>query len=95
MAYVVLEFASLARQSQLRAPTERAPAKADDEYLARQAALKKQDEAWWRKAYVSAAYFPMTIHYSMQEGYASEGFIGALGMAVGYLGIKEAWKSST
>lgn len=49
---------------------------------------------WTRELGVNAAYAPITIHYSLENGAFGEGSLGALGMVVGWLTIGKAWRES-
>lgn len=49
---------------------------------------------WQRELGVSAAYAPMTVHYSLEQGPLGEGSLGALGVVVGWLSIGRAWRDS-
>lgn len=51
-----------------------------------------KEEKWWREMVVNVAYAPMTLHWSFGERLLSEGTIGTLGVVVGGLGLREAWK---
>ena len=54
--------------------------------------LKARWGKWYREVGVSAAYAPMTIHYSLKDGVLGDGAIAALGVVVGALSIGQAWK---
>lgn len=54
----------------------------------------KEVEKWWRSLVVNAAYVPMTMHWSVENGILSDGFIGAFGMVAGGLGLREAWRNT-
>lgn len=49
---------------------------------------------WTRELGVNAAYAPITVHYSLENGALGEGSLGALGMVVGWLTIGKAWRES-
>ena len=49
-------------------------------------------EKWKREVGVNAAYAPMTVHYSLENGVLSEGAIGALGVVVAWLTMGKAWR---
>ena len=53
-----------------------------------------EETRWWREVAVNAAYAPMTVHWSTEEGILGEGSVGALGIVAGYLGIREAWRKT-
>ena len=54
--------------------------------------LKARWGKWYREVGLNAAYAPMTIHYSLENGVLGEGAIAALGAVVGALSIGQAWK---
>ena len=54
--------------------------------------LKAKWGKWYREVGVNAAYAPMTIHYSLENGVLGDGAIAALGVVVGALSIGQAWK---
>ena len=51
-------------------------------------------QKWKRQVGVNAAYAPMTVHYSLENGVLSEGAIGALGVVVAWLTMGKAWRES-
>ena len=54
-----------------------------------------RDEArWWSEAYVNAAYAPLTVHWSLEQGCVSEAWVGFLGMVAGLVGFKELWEQT-
>ena len=89
--HILLEFVRLAREATLERAQE--PASTEDSKEAKSEKVKKVAK-WWRDIYVSAAWMPLTIHWSMAEGFASEGFVAALGLVPGVLGLREAWRAS-
>lgn len=52
------------------------------------------ERAWWKDIYVNAAWLPLTMHWSTEEGIASEAQVAILGMIPGYLGLREAWRAT-
>ncbi len=61
----------------------------------REKIVEREEKArWWRELGVNAAYAPMTVHWSMEEGILGEGSVGALGIVAGMLGIREAWRKT-
>ena len=54
--------------------------------------LKARWGKWYSEVGVNAAYAPMTIHYSLENGVLGDGAIAALGVVVGALSIGQAWK---
>jgi hypothetical protein len=57
-------------------------------------AEREEKARWWREVGVNAAYAPMTVHWSVEEGILGEGSVGALGIVAGMLGIREAWRKT-
>ncbi|KAL6721654.1 hypothetical protein ACLMJK_000758 [Lecanora helva] len=55
---------------------------------------KRKWDDFYRRFGVSAAYAPMTVHYSIENGPLSEGSIGALGVVVAWLTFGKAWRES-
>lgn len=59
---------------------------------------KEMGEQWmkWRNDLaVNAAYAPMTVHYSLEDGILSEGPIAALGCVVAWCTFGRAWKDAS
>lgn len=56
--------------------------------------LKERWGKWYREVGVNVAYAPMTIHYSLENGFLSEGAIGGLGVVVGALSFEQAWRET-
>ena len=60
---------------------------------------KREREAWWARwrkdAGVNLAYAPMTVHYSVEEGFLGEGALGVLGVVVAWWKIGGAWRMTT
>ncbi|MCJ1310081.1 hypothetical protein MMC25_003742 [Agyrium rufum] len=103
MAHVMLDFLRLARLRNLR------NSRRDQESVGVSKGLEgvsekergdlavehvKEEAKWWRQACTSAAYAPMTVHYSFGgEGWwsLSEGQIAILGLFAGGMGLRDAW----
>ncbi|KAK9377917.1 uncharacterized protein V1513DRAFT_435570 [Lipomyces chichibuensis] len=82
-AHVILEFVRLGREK----------------YLARKDAEKKAesktaDTLWRRQLVVNAAYFPLTIHWSLETGVLSDLAVGALGTIAGGARLIPLWMQS-
>lgn len=56
--------------------------------------LKERWGKWYREFGVNVAYAPMTVHYSLENGFLGEGAIGGLGTLVGALSIGQAWNET-
>lgn len=60
-------------------------------------AVKEKDngeEKWWRDVLVNAAYAPMTMHWSVEDGILAEPFLAALGLVAAGLGFRQAWREA-
>jgi len=49
---------------------------------------------FYRRLGVNAAYAPMTVHYSLEEGPLGEGSLGALGVVVAWLTFGKVWRET-
>ena len=106
MCHVGLEFVRLGRVRVLRSREERVEVQgkkegvegARDLVVAEKgeltAGLEDEEQAWWRKVYINSAWFPLTMHYSMEDGFAGEALVAALGLVPGIYGIRDAWKAT-
>lgn len=63
--------------------------KGEDEVVRRE-----EEEAWRREVVVNAAYAPMTVHWSLEEGCISPLAVGVLGSVVGAINVTELWKAT-
>lgn len=86
LAYVVLEFVRLYRAKQLR---EVRKAKAVDEKD--KGAIVKEESAWWDSLMVNGAYMPLSVHWSSEVPMLSDGVVGALMTAIGWIKFRAAW----
>ncbi|KAE8445942.1 hypothetical protein EG329_012721 [Mollisiaceae sp. DMI_Dod_QoI] len=89
LAYVVLEFVRLYRARQLR---ETRKVKAADEK--EKEAIKEEEKIWWRSAWMNVAYTPLGMHWASEHGLLSDGAVGALMSAVGWIKFKAAWEKA-
>ncbi|KAH0559332.1 hypothetical protein GP486_004151 [Trichoglossum hirsutum] len=55
----------------------------------------RREEKWWREAYVNAAYAPLTLHWSLENGAVGEMWIGFLGSIAGIIELREMWRSTS
>lgn len=53
-----------------------------------------QQQRWWRQAVVNGAYFPLTLHWSTDEGLLGDRWVGLLGMVAGEVTLRQAWKET-
>jgi hypothetical protein len=51
-----------------------------------------EDEVWWRSAFTNAAWAPLTLHWSRDEGLVSQEGVAGLGMVAGWLSLREDWR---
>lgn len=87
-----INFVRLARLRRLR--------KAADEERVRQGAgdekelkiQRRNDEVQWIKSViVNAAWQPLTVHWSLEEGAISDTWVGVFGMIAGGVGLRDRW----
>lgn len=83
MAHVVLDLGRLVRVRALRGREE-----AEKEGKMERV---RDEERWWREMYVDAAYAPLTVHWSLENGCVSEAWVGFLGMVAGAVGWRGLW----
>ncbi|KAK9324300.1 hypothetical protein V1517DRAFT_351459 [Lipomyces orientalis] len=85
-AHVILEFVRLARVKYLakKDVSEQSGEKATDG--------KTADTLWRRQLIVNAAYFPLTIHWSLETGLLTDLAVGALGTIAGGARLIPLWK---
>jgi Peroxisomal biogenesis factor 11 (PEX11) len=86
LAYIVLEFVRLARAWQLR---EGRKVKAVEER--ERAEIEREESVWLRGALMNVAYTPLGIHWASESPVLSDGVVGALMSAVGWIKFKAAW----
>jgi hypothetical protein len=49
---------------------------------------------WWKDAVANGAYAPLTVHWSLEEGCVTDGWVGFFGTVAGFAGLKELWKDT-
>ncbi|PNS19243.1 hypothetical protein CAC42_2420 [Sphaceloma murrayae] len=54
----------------------------------------EEERAWWRSWFVNAAYAPMAVHYSVENGLIGDEVLGMLGVVVGYNTFGHMWAQS-
>ena len=89
--HVLLELVRLARETAVH-DQEGSSGDADGDEKEMKIAKAKQVTKWWRDVYVNVAWMPLTIHWSMERGFAGEGLIALLGWIPGVVSRKEASK---
>ncbi|KAF2653831.1 hypothetical protein K491DRAFT_500517 [Lophiostoma macrostomum CBS 122681] len=55
---------------------------------------KREDRIWWRDVVSNVAYFPLTMHWSHEEGLLGDGRVGACGMVAGGVLLVDAWRET-
>lgn len=60
------------------------------------AKAKRQNEVagWWKDLIVNGAYYPMTLHWSLESGLLTEIQVGILGVIAGGTGLRDVWKKT-
>ncbi len=56
--------------------------------------IRKEEEAWVRLALVTAAYIPVSVHWSSEKGKLSDGWVGAFLTVVGIVKVRAAWAAT-
>lgn len=87
--HVALDYVRLLRTRQLRDEAREMGEEKEDKMEAR-----RLEAAWWRELVVNAAYSPLVVHWSLESGYVSEAWVGALGTVAGFVGFREAWRKT-
>lgn len=49
---------------------------------------------YWRSVATNVAYAPMTLHYSLENGFLGDTSIGVLGLAASVVGLGEVWRQT-
>ena len=86
LAYVVLEFVRLYRARQLREVRKVKVVEGKE-----REEIEKEEAVWWRGALMNVAYTPLGMHWASESGILSDGLVGALMSAVGYIKFRAAW----
>ena len=53
-----------------------------------------EEAKWWRDLCVDAAWMPVTVHYSLEDGFLGPGAVAALGLIPSITALREMWKGS-
>jgi Peroxisomal biogenesis factor 11 (PEX11) len=83
LVYVILDWVRLSRTRQLREEKKAKEGSVE--------ATKEEEAVWWRTAIMDAAYTPLAVHWSSENGMLSDGWVGALMSAVGLIKFRTAW----
>ncbi|KAF2835403.1 hypothetical protein M501DRAFT_908560, partial [Patellaria atrata CBS 101060] len=54
----------------------------------------EEDKRWWDEVIVNAAFAPLTIHWSLEEGLVSDAWVGLFGSIAGFVKFRELWRST-
>ncbi|KAI9837400.1 MAG: hypothetical protein M1837_002988 [Sclerophora amabilis] len=49
---------------------------------------------WWSEVLVNAAYAPLTVHWSLEEGLIEEVWVGLFGSVAGLVGLRQSWRKT-
>lgn len=84
--HVGLEFVRLAR---LRILWDRESLKEDD----KEAKVRRKEEVdtWWRELLVNICYAPLAVHWSVESGTMSDGWVGFFGALAGATAVRDMW----
>lgn len=55
---------------------------------------RNQQQRWWRQAVVNGAFFPLTVHFSTDQGLLGDRWVGLLGMVAGEVTLRQAWRET-
>lgn len=55
---------------------------------------EEADGAWRRDLVSNAAYAPLTVHWSLEEGMVGDFWVGVLGTVAGGVGFAQVWKNT-
>ncbi|MCJ1266215.1 hypothetical protein MMC22_006098 [Lobaria immixta] len=55
---------------------------------------RSQQHRWWRQAVVNGAFFPLTVHWSTDQGLLGDRWVGLLGMVAGEVTLRQAWRET-
>ncbi|KAK8249086.1 hypothetical protein IWZ00DRAFT_316999 [Phyllosticta capitalensis] len=69
-------------------------AKEDEEEQLSEEDKKAKALAWWKQLISNFAWAPMTLHWSTEEGFISDAWVGALGIVAGGVGLYDKWRAT-
>ncbi len=84
MLHVGLDFVRLWREARLR--SVKGKDKEGDERVWK--------AKWRREMVVNLAYAPLTLHWSLENGFADDFWVGLLGSVAGVAGFRDLWKTT-
>jgi hypothetical protein len=86
MLNVGLDFVRLWREANLRTLKGKAKEGSAEDY--------KWISKWRKEMVVNAAWAPLTLHWSLEEGFAGDFWVGLLGSVAGLAGFRELWRTT-
>jgi hypothetical protein len=92
-AHVGLEFWKLAYEDRKR-KTKVFKDPHSEEAMQERINIRREKSVWARQLLVNAAYAPLTIHWSLEEGLCNDVWVGVLGSIAGISGLMVRWKST-
>jgi hypothetical protein len=86
--HVGIELGKLAAEglARRRAATARTTGAAGEE--------KEEEERWRKQLARNLAWAPLTVHWGMEKGFVSDGFVGLLGTIPGLIQMRDLWKET-
>lgn len=93
-AHVVLEGVRLLVLRSHENHVSHAEKEKDEEEKLIKERSQREDREWWRDVVSNVAYFPMTLHWSIEEGLLSDAGVGICGMFAGGALLVDAWKDT-
>lgn len=86
MLHVGLDLVRLWREAHLRTLKGKAKEGSDED--------NKWISKWRKEMVVNAAWAPLTLHWSLEEGFAGDFWVGLLGSVAGLAGFRELWRTT-
>jgi hypothetical protein len=94
-AYVVLYFAQLFEEKRVLDLKQKTLSKKKDEKLSLELAkIKQQRKDWSMNALINAAYFPLTIHWSLEQSSFPDVAVGVCGTIAAIAQVHLAWRAA-
>jgi len=96
--YVALQFAHLLEDRKLLIASQRSLAKAKSKgpiYEMDKAELRRRWDAFYHECIANLAYFPMTIHWSLEKGlFGNDVYVNLLGFIAALFSFRSGWKAT-
>jgi hypothetical protein len=86
MLHVGLDFVRLWKEAKLQTLKGKQKERSDEE--------SKWTAKWRREMVVNAAWAPLTLHWSLEKGFAGDFWVGLLGSVAGLAGFRELWRTT-